>query len=158
MKSSLKILAYEILKTLSHNNKTLATAESCTGGLIASTITDIPGASNIFLGGVVVYAKEIKQKILGIPEEILKEGVISAQVAEAMAKIIKDIIGSDYSIATTGNLGPSTLEGKPKGLIYIAVADSRSVEIKELNLKGDRIFNKQEATLQALKALLNMLK
>ncbi len=158
MKSSLKILAYEILKTLSHNNKTLATAESCTGGLIASTITDIPGASKIFLGGVVVYAKEIKQKILGIPEEILKEGVISAQVAEAMAKIIKDIIGSDYSIATTGNLGPSTLEGKPKGLIYIAVADSRSVEIKELNLKGDRIFNKQEATLQALKALLNMLK
>ncbi len=157
MKPSLKILAYEIFKKLSHTNKTIATAESCTGGLIASTITDIPGASKIFLGGVVVYATEIKQKILGIPLEILNEGVISAQVAEAMATMIRNLTGADFSIATTGNLGPSTMEGKPKGLIYIAVADSKGVKIKELTLKGNRIYNKKEATRQALQALLNML-
>lgn len=156
MNSLFNSVATEIVKKLSHIGKTLSTAESCTGGLIASTITDIPGASRIFLGGMVVYATEMKHKLLGISEEIFKYGVISSQMAGAMALKIKILTGSDYSIATTGNLGPDTMEGKPEGLIYIAIAEEQNMHIKELYLKGDRISNKQNATLHALNLLLKI--
>lgn len=157
MNSILNPVATKIVKKLSSVGKTLSTAESCTGGLIASTITDIPGASRIFLGGMVVYATEMKHKLLGISEEIFKYGVISSQMAGAMALKIKNLTGSDYSIATTGNLGPETMEGKPEGLIYIAVGEEQKVHIKELYLKGDRLSNKQNTTLHALKLLLEIM-
>lgn len=153
----LNSIAFELVKKLSQINKTLSTAESCTGGLIASSITDVPGASKVFLGGMVVYATEMKRKILKIPEEIFNYGVISPQMAEAMAIAVKNLTGSDFSIATTGNLGPDTMEGKPRGLIYIAVATPEKVYIKEFNLNGDRLRNKKEATQEALKLLLEVL-
>ncbi|HHW20839.1 CinA family protein [Thermodesulfovibrio thiophilus] len=146
-------LATKIVKKLSEKNKTLSIAESCTGGFISSTITDVPGASKVFSGGVVVYATEMKKKILNINEEVFKYGVISLQMAEAMSNSIKHITGSDYSIATTGNLGPDTMEGKPKGLIYIAVATLKQNYTIELNLDNDRLSNKKEATFKALKLL-----
>lgn len=151
--NKLSNLATEIVKKLSEKNKTLSIAESCTGGLISSTITDVPGASKVFSGGVVVYATEIKKKILNINEEVFKYGVISLQMAEAMSNSIKHLTGSDYSIATTGNLGPDTMEGKPKGLIYIAVATLKQNYTIELNLDNDRLSNKKEATFNALKLL-----
>jgi len=146
-------LATKIVKKLSEKNKTLSIAESCTGGFISSTITDVPGASKVFSGGVIVYATEMKKKILNINEEVFKYGVISLQMAEAMSNSIKHITGSDYSIATTGNLGPDTMEGKPKGLIYIAVATLKQNYTIELNLDNDRLSNKKEATFKALKLL-----
>ncbi|GLI52341.1 CinA family protein [Thermodesulfovibrio yellowstonii] len=152
----LNSIAVSIIKKLSPTGKTLSTAESCTGGLIASSITDIPGASKAFVGGVIVYATEMKRKILNIPDEIFHYGVISHEMAEAMALAIKSLTGSDYSIATTGNLGPDVMEGKPKGLIYIAVATLEKVYVKELNLKGDRLSNKTEATEEALKLFLEV--
>lgn len=151
--NKLSNLATEIVKKLSQKNKTLSIAESCTGGLISSTITDVPGASKVFSGGVVVYATEMKKKILNINEEVFKYGVISLQMAEAMSNSIKHLTGSDYSIATTGNLGPDTMEGKPKGLIYIAVATLKQNYTIELNLDNDRLSNKKEATFNALKLL-----
>ncbi|HQA03726.1 MAG TPA: CinA family protein [Thermodesulfovibrio thiophilus] len=151
--NKLSNLATEIVKKLSEKNKTLSIAESCTGGLISSTITDVPGASKVFSGGVVVYATEMKKKILNINEEVFKYGVISLQMAEAMSNSIKHLTGSDYSIATTGNLGPDTMEGKPKGLIYIAVATLKQNYTIELNLDNDRLSNKKEATFKALKLL-----
>ncbi|HQD35669.1 MAG TPA: CinA family protein [Thermodesulfovibrio thiophilus] len=151
--NKLSNLATEIVKKLSEKNKTLSIAESCTGGLISSTITDVPGASKVFSGGVVVYATEMKKKILNINEEVFKYGVISLQMAEAMSNSIKHLTGSDYSIATTGNLGPDTMEGKPKGLIYIAVATLKQNYTIELNLDNDRLSNKKEATFNALKLL-----
>ncbi len=154
--NTLNSVASEIVKKLSKLGKTLSTAESCTGGLIASTITDIPGASRIFLGGMVVYATEMKHKLLGVSEETFKYGVISSQMADAMALKIKILTGSDYSIATTGNLGPETMEGKPEGLIYIAVAEEQKIHIKEIYLKGDRLSNKQNTTLHALNLLLKI--
>lgn len=156
MNSLFNSVATEIVKKLSSLGKTLSTAESCTGGLIASTITDIPGASRLFLGGMVVYATEMKQKLLGISEETFKYGVISSQMAGAMALKIKILTGSDYSIATTGNLGPETMEGKPEGLIYIAVAEEQNMHIKEIHLRGDRVSNKKDATLYALNLLLKI--
>ncbi|MDI1471755.1 MAG: CinA family protein [Thermodesulfovibrio sp.] len=146
--------AFQIVNNLKIKNKTLSTAESCTGGLIASSITDIPGASKIFLGGVVVYATEIKRKILNIPEETFKHGVISSEMAITMALAVKYLTGSDYSIATTGNLGPDTMEEKPAGLIYIAVATPENVFVKELKFQGDRYFNKINATNEAFNFLI----
>lgn len=106
---------------------------------------------------MVVYATEMKLRLLGVAKEVLDYGVISSQMAEAMALKIKLLTGSDYSIATTGNLGPDVMEGKAKGLIYIAVATPEKVHIKELNLQGDRLSNKTEATEEALKLFLELL-
>lgn len=150
-------IAQQVINRLRQSGKTLSTAESCTGGLIASSITDIPGASKVFLGGMVLYATEIKYRLLGISEEVFIHGVISHQMAAAMASKIRILTGSDYSIATTGNLGPDTMEGKPKGLIYIAVAEGENIHIKELYLQGDRASNKQKTTSEALNLLLEMI-
>jgi len=155
--NSINVIAYNIFKKLTEKGKTLSTAESCTGGLIASSITDIPGASKVFLGGVVVYATEMKKRILKIPEKVFTCGVISKEMATAMALSVKSLTGSDYSIATTGNLGPDTMEGKPEGLIYVAIATPEKVCVKELSLQGDRLSNKKEATLEALKFLLGVI-
>jgi len=149
--------SFQIFNNLKIKNKTLSTAESCTGGLIASSITDIPGASKIFLGGVVVYATEMKKRILKIPEIVFTYGVISQEMATAMALSVKSLTGSDYSISTTGNLGPDTMEGKPAGIIYIAVATPENVFVKELRFQGDRYFNKINATNEALKFLIEKL-
>ncbi|MCS7215851.1 MAG: CinA family protein [Thermodesulfovibrio sp.] len=148
--------AFRLVQLLRKLNKNLSTAESCTGGLIASSITDIPGASKVYLGGLVVYATDMKRKLLEIPEKTFQYGVISSQMALEMALRVKTLTGSDYSIATTGNLGPDTMEGKPKGLIYIAVATPEKVYVKELNLQGDRLSNKTEATDEAFKLLLEL--
>lgn len=153
----IKEIAQKIITKLKESNRTLSTAESCTGGLIASSITDIPGASKVFLGGMVLYATEMKLKLLGISEEVLAYGVISSQMAEEMASKIRVLTGSDFSIATTGNLGPDVMEGKPKGLIYIAVGTEKKIFVKELNLQGDRIFNKIQATKEALKLFLEVI-
>lgn len=155
--NELNEVTVQIVKILSEKKQTLSTAESCTGGLISSTITDVPGASKVFVGGVTVYATEMKRKILKISEDVFKYGVISSEMAEAMAVAVKSLTGSDYSIATTGNLGPDTMEGKPVGLIFVAVATQDSVHIKELNLKGSRAENKTLATLEALKLLKEVL-
>lgn len=155
--NSLNAIAYSIVKKLTEKQKTLSTAESCTGGFIASSITDISGASKVFIGSVVVYATEMKRKILNVPEETFKYGVISSEMAEAMAKAVRSITGSDYSIATTGNLGPDTMEEKPRGLIYIAVATPEKVYVRELHLQGDRLSNKTKATEEALKLILEVL-
>ncbi|WP_297212268.1 MULTISPECIES: CinA family protein [Thermodesulfovibrio] len=149
--------SFIIIQKLIEIGKTFSTAESCTGGLIASSITDIPGASKVFLGGMVVYATEMKLRLLGVAREVFDYGVISSQMAEEMALKIRLLTGSDYSIATTGNLGPDVMEGKPKGLIYIAIATPEKVYIKELNLQGDRLSNKIKATEEALKLFVELL-
>ncbi|MEN2994590.1 MAG: CinA family protein [Thermodesulfovibrio sp.] len=150
-------LATRIVTALKDQQKKISTAESCTGGFIASCITDIPGASKVFLGSMVVYTEEMKKNLLQIPDEIFRYGIISPQMAEEMALRVRKITGSDYSISTTGNLGPDTMEGKPKGLIYVAVSTPKEVYVKELNLKGDRLSNKKETTKESFKLLLSLL-
>jgi PncC family amidohydrolase len=146
---------HEIFKKM---GLTLSVAESCTGGLISHYITALPGASNFFEAGVVTYSAATKREILGISASTIENyGVISESTAKEMAEKVRSLTGTDYSLSTTGNLGPEVLEGKEKGLIYIAVSKTGSTISKELRLTGDREENKEAASLSALKLLLEML-
>jgi nicotinamide-nucleotide amidase len=118
---SLEERAYSLL---SERNMTLASAESCTGGLLAKRITDIPGSSGVFLGGVVPYSNEMKEAVLGIPREIIVEhGAVSEQTARMMADGVRGLSGADFGIGITGIAGPvGGSDEKPVGLVYVALA------------------------------------
>jgi PncC family amidohydrolase len=134
---------------------TLSVAESCTGGLISHYITVLPGASNFFEAGVVSYSAGAKRTILGVSSEtVSKYGVVSDQAAKEMAERVRKLARTDFSLSTTGNLGPDTLEGKEKGLVYISVSRAGGISSRELKLKGNREENKEGAALAALKFLL----
>jgi len=136
---------------------TLSVSESCTGGLISHYITTLPGASVFFKAGIVVYSAEMKKKILGVSSALMKKhGVVSRETAEEMAKRVKAIAGTDFSIATTGNLGPDVLEGKERGLVFLAVSREGQTFSQELHLKEDRTANKEEAALSALRFLIEI--
>jgi PncC family amidohydrolase len=138
-------------------NLTLSVAESCTGGLISHYITILPGASKFFEAGVVLYSAGAKKKILGIsPEVISKHGVVSEETAKEMTEKVRSLTKTDYSLSTTGNLGPDVLEGKGRGLIYIAVSKKDQTFSRELRLTGSREENKEEASLSALRLLLEV--
>jgi len=137
---------------------TLSVAESCTGGLISHYITALPGASNFFEAGVVTYSTAAKKKILGISAfTIESSGAVSESAAREMAEKVRSLTGTDYSLSTTGNLGPEVLEGKEKGLIYIAVSKTGRTILKELRLTGSREENKEAASLSALNFLIEVL-
>ena len=118
-------------------NLTLSVAESCTGGLISHHITALAGASSFFEAGVVVYSAEMKKKILGVSSAVITEhGVVSRETAEEMAEKVRAATGTDFSMATTGNLGPDVLEGKERGLVYLAVSGNGKAFSEELHLTG----------------------
>lgn len=156
----------EILKTVETIHElfkskklTLAVAESCTGGLISHYITNFPGASNFFEAGIVSYSAEAKKKILGIsPETIKKYGLVSKETAKEMAEKTRMLTNTDFTLSTTGNLGPDVLEEKEKGLIYTAVSKKGKTFIKELRLEGNREENKEKASLLALMFLIEIVK
>jgi PncC family amidohydrolase len=145
---------YELFLT---RGLTLSLAESCTGGLISHYLTALPGASAFFRAGVVSYSAEMKINILGVSSDIIASyGVVSEQTAKEMAEKVRGLTGTDFSVSTTGNLGPDVLEGKEKGLVYIAVSKEGNTFSKDLHLKGNREENKEEAALAALKFLIEM--
>jgi PncC family amidohydrolase len=131
---------------------TVGTAESCTGGLVASAITDVPGSSGYFRGAVVAYADQAKRALLGVPADVLAaHGAVSAQVARAMAEGARDRLGVDLAAAVTGVAGPGGgSEAKPVGLTYVAVADAGGVEVRRHQWTGDRIANKVASAAAAL--------
>lgn len=130
---------------------TLGSVESFTGGLFASEITSILGASSFFKGALVTYATEEKIRLLGIDEELVnKYGVVSKECAEQMAIHGSKRLNVDYCISFTGNAGPSAMEGKPVGLIYIGVFDGKECHVLEKKLIGTRNFVRKEAILIAL--------
>jgi nicotinamide-nucleotide amidase len=143
-------------RLLSDNNKTLATAESCTGGKIAQVITSVSGASKYFKGSVVSYATETKISVLGLSEQLIKEhSVVSFEVAKAMAIAVKKLMKSDYAIATTGNAGPTKGDGKAEiGTVFIAIATPNEVIVEEFDFGQprekviDRAVNKAFEMLQ----------
>ena len=144
-----------VIAKLRNLDKTAAAAESCTGGLIAELLTDVIGSSNAFSGGVVTYTNAMKHTLLGIPLAQLEgpgaPGAISRETAAAMAERVMNIASSDYGIATTGVAGPATSEGKPVGLVYIAIAErGRSTDVHELQLSGGRSMIRIRAAKQAL--------
>lgn len=149
--------AGELLKKM---GLALSLAESCTGGLIAHWITNISGSSNYFLGGVVAYSNEAKEKTLGVPHEtILRYGAVSEETARAMADGARRLFASDLALAVTGIAGPTggTL-GKPVGLVYIALAAEEEVRCERLIWNGDRLQNKAQSAEASLEMLIAYLK
>lgn len=125
---------------LAEKGHTIATAESCTGGLIAERITEVPGASRYFLGGVVSYTEDVKTKLLGVSQEMIeRRGVVSGEVAEAMARGIKESTGATIGLSVTGIAGPGGgTVAVPVGSVYIGLSDDLVTSNRRLMLMGDR--------------------
>lgn len=140
---------------LSVTGYTLAVAESCTGGLIAQRLTEVPGASKYFMEGVVTYSNEAKIRALGVDQKLLrKHGAVSAEVAEAMASGIRKRAGTDLGLSVTGVAGPGGgTEEKPVGLVYIALANDTLTEHRRMILPGDRHLIRWRASQAALDLL-----
>ncbi len=137
---------------------TLSVAESCTGGLISHYMTTLPGASRFFEAGAVTYSAASKKVILGVSSSTIStHGVVSRETAKEMSEKMRSLAGTDYAVATTGNLGPDILEGKPKGLVYISLSKNGKTLIKELRLEGERDENKEEAAVAAMNFLIEVI-
>ena len=135
---------------------TVATAESCTGGLVAKLITDLAGSSGYFRGGIVTYADEAKVRLLGVPaEQLAAHGAVSAQVARSMALGARDRTGADIAVAITGVSGPGGgSPAKPIGLTYIAVAAPAGTDVRRFLWAGDRAANREASARAAVELLL----
>jgi PncC family amidohydrolase len=149
------LYAQKVMEKMAPVGHTLATAESCTGGLIAGAITDVAGASSVFAGGVVTYTNGLKERLLGVPHEILLNyGAVSEPVAQAMAIGAQDRLGADYAVAVTGIAGPGGgTEEKPVGLVYIAVARPGAVVVHRHHFAGDRGAVRRQTVDAALQHL-----
>jgi nicotinamide-nucleotide amidase len=134
---------------------TLATAESCTGGLLAERITSLSGSSRYFLGGAVVYSNELKTQFAGVPKALIdKHGAVSREVAQALAEGIRKRCLSSYGVGITGVAGPTGgTEQKPVGLVYIALAGEEGTQVVERNFPGDRRRIREFSTQQALEMI-----
>lgn len=139
--------------------RTVVTAESCTGGLVGHACTQIPGSSDWFLGGVIAYANEVKQGVLGVPIATLeRHGAVSAQTAVAMAEGARRLLGADLAVAVTGIAGPGGgTSTKPVGLTYVAVADAVGHDVRRFTWPYDRNGDKQASAAAALELLLERL-
>lgn len=142
-----------VIEKLKEKHMKVATAESCTGGLIAKRITDVPGASEVFDCGIISYANEIKHRVLGVSEDDLnKYGAVSEPVARQMAQGALKVSGADIAVSVTGIAGPdSDLTNKPVGLVYIGLADRDNVWVRELRTsRKDRSYNRYVSASNAL--------
>lgn len=148
-------LARAVGNLLRARHLTLALAESCTGGLIANLITDIPGSSDYFLGGIVAYAYEAKQVLLDVPHELLLQyGAVSEPVTRELARQARRKFGADVAIGITGIMGPGGATAtKPLGLTFIALAAPRVEWCRKFIWTGDRLANKQSSAHAALEML-----
>lgn len=140
-------------------NRTIGTAESCTGGSIAALLTSVPGSSDYFMGSIVAYANTVKQQVLGISEhELIEYGAVSQQVVEQMAQNALHVLGCDYAIATSGIAGPDGgTEEKPVGTIWVAVASKNSVTSRKYHVNMGRTQNIKRTVNLALLLLLEIM-
>ena len=148
-------LSSDVIKTL--QGKTLATAESCTGGGIGAALTAISGSSAVYKGGIISYTNEIKENLLGVPAEVLeKYGAVSEPVAQAMAEGARSRLQTDIAVSVTGLAGPGGDEyGNPVGTVFIGYADDSRSYAKEYHFSGDRETVRQQAIQMALCAVLD---
>ncbi len=140
-----------VLHTLMRLDMTLACAESCTGGLISKKITEHPGVSRFYKGGVICYTNDVKEKILNVDSKLLQQhGAVSAEVAEQLAIGVRLALDSDWGISVTGVAGPESVEGKPVGLVYIGISNATNTEVIPLQLAGTRKGIQTSAAKNAL--------
>ena len=146
--------ASEVLAQL--RGKTLVTAESLTGGGIGALLTSVPGASQVYKGGVISYTDEVKRELLGVPGAYLTEfGAVSAPVAEAMAMGAKLYLQADVAVSVTGLAGPDgDAYGNPVGTVFIGYADAKGVSVGEYHFSGDREEVRNQTILAALYLIL----
>ncbi len=155
-------LEEKVVKKLNERNLVMASAESCTGGLIAKRITDISGSSSVFNCCVVSYSNDIKEKVLGVKHETLNEyGAVSEQTVREMVKGVLTLSGADIAVSVSGIAGPnSDNTQKPVGLIYLAVSDGEKTIVKKLNNQYTtdiRNRNRLSASDEAFKMILEMI-
>jgi nicotinamide-nucleotide amidase len=132
-------LARAAIELLIARGETIATAESLTGGLVAAALTSVPGSSAAVRGGIVSYATDVKADLLGVPPDLLeRHGAVHGAVAEAMAQGTRERLGATTGVATTGVAGPDPAEGKPVGMVFVAVAGPGGLASRQLALAGDR--------------------
>ena len=146
-------LAARIHRALLGRGETVACAESITGGGVADLLSGTPGASATFVGGVVAYATRIKRELLGVTAA----QVVSADCAAQLAGGVRDLLGSDWAVSTTGVAGPDRQDDKPVGTVYVGVAGPRGVQVRRLSLAGDRARIRADAGRGAVQALLDEL-
>jgi nicotinamide-nucleotide amidase len=141
-----------VLDTCRGRGLTLATAESCTGGLVASRLTSVAGSSDVFLGSVVSYANSVKESELGVPAAVLEEhGAVSAETAEAMARGARERLGADVAVSVTGIAGPGgATPGKPVGLVYLCASGPGGELAQDFVVPGDRETVRGRSTVAAL--------
>ena len=149
-------LAEVVGQKLARQKKTIAVAESCTGGILAKLLTDIPGASEYFVSGWVTYSNSAKISELGVKAELIdKHGAVSKQVADAMAQAARKKAGTDFAIGITGIAGPTGgSEQKPLGLVYISVESDNKCENRQFIFSHDR----NSVRLRASQTALNMMR
>lgn len=133
-------LEQRLVAALKARGLTLAAAESCTGGLAAKRLTDVPGASAVFLGGVVSYTNGVKERVLHVPHETLETySAVSEQTARAMAEGVRRLTGADFGLSVTGVAGPDRDDrGHEVGTVYIALSAENETNVQLLHLSGDR--------------------
>lgn len=147
-------LAAEVVALLGHTGRTVATAESLTGGLLTGALTAVPGASRVLRGGVVAYASDLKHELLGVDASLLdRVGAVHPDVAMAMASGARRRLGAHYGLATTGVAGPAPQDAQPPGTVWVAVADASGSWAVDASVAGDRDAVRRHACCAALAEL-----
>lgn len=148
-----------VIGLLRDRKETVSVAESMTGGGLGERLTSVSGSSETFVGGVIAYRSEVKEALLGVAKQTLSEfGPVSREVAEAMARGARERLGTTYGVSITGNAGPTPdVDGKPIGLVFVAVAYPAGCDVEELRFRGERAEVRRRATQSALIALRNVL-
>lgn len=152
-------LARLIVTGLTGQGRTVAMAESLTGGLLAAALVDVPGASVVFRGGIIAYATDLKHALLDVPAPLLDRfGAVHPDVAMAMADGVRRRLGATFGVATTGVAGPEPADGQPAGTVFIAAIASRGGRGRSLSLAGDRRSIREQTVLASLELLAEMIK
>lgn len=151
--------AVDVVALLREHGSTVAMAESLTGGLVAATLIEVPGASDVVRGGIVAYAPDVKTGVLGVPEDLVAtRGTVDEQTARSMAERARIVCDATYGVATTGVAGPDSSEGRPAGTVHIAVAGPSGTSHRLLSLVGGRQAIRTATVRAALELLVARLR
>ena len=150
-------LAGRLVQRLRERSWSIATGESLTAGLVSSTIASVPGCSAVFRGSVVAYAPEVKTEVLNVPVELLRQGIVTEEVARALAQGARSRLGATVGVGTTGAAGPDDHDGIPVGTACIAVCSPWGERVRTVRVTGDRSQVRHAVTQAAMEAALEIL-